>query len=110
MNDVDFEHRIRVFNTLIDRGGIETLFSDQKKMVMHSTASSLKDLILELADQCSKKELFLKDNTVYVIAANYRRPGILVLVNDADWELLGLEDYNLSNNDQITFISTLHGG
>jgi len=71
-------------------------------MVMHSAASSLGDLILELADQCSKKDLFLKDETV--------RPGILVLINDADWEIMGMEDYNLSENDSITFISTLHGG
>jgi ubiquitin related modifier 1 len=39
-----------------------------------------------------------------------RRPGILVLINDADWELEGMEEYVLQHNDRITFISTLHGG
>ncbi len=40
----------------------------------------------------------------------YRRPGILCLVNDTDWELEGKEDAVLSNKDEIGFISTLHGG
>jgi molybdopterin converting factor small subunit len=39
-----------------------------------------------------------------------RRPGILVLVNDADWELEGEGDYELKDGDEIVFISTLHGG
>ncbi|KAF3821042.1 hypothetical protein GH733_011195 [Mirounga leonina] len=41
---------------------------------------------------------------------SHRRPGILVLVNDADWELLGELDYQLQDQDSILFISTLHGG
>ena len=39
-----------------------------------------------------------------------RRPGILVLVNDADWELEGGPDYELQPKDDILFVSTLHGG
>ena len=39
-----------------------------------------------------------------------RRPGILVLVNDTDWELEGELDYRLEDGDEIVFISTLHGG
>ena len=35
---------------------------------------------------------------------------ILVLVNDADWELCGALDYVLRPNDSLCFISTLHGG
>ncbi|UKJ90783.2 ubiquitin-related modifier 1-like protein [Theileria orientalis] len=38
------------------------------------------------------------------------RPGVLVLVNDVDWELLEKERTELENNQNITFISTLHGG
>ena len=41
---------------------------------------------------------------------NCRRPGILVLVNDADWELEGEDQYELKRNDNILFVSTLHGG
>lgn len=47
-------------------------------------------------------ELFMQGDSV--------RPGILVLVNDTDWELLGELDYELQENDNISFISTLHGG
>lgn len=41
---------------------------------------------------------------------NFRRPGVLVLVNDADWELEGEDKYELKKNDNILFVSTLHGG
>lgn len=41
---------------------------------------------------------------------DFRRPGILVLINDADWELEGELEYELRDRDQIVFISTLHGG
>jgi hypothetical protein len=33
-----------------------------------------------------------------------------VLVNDADWELSGLDDSPLTDGDRLAFISTLHGG
>ena len=39
-----------------------------------------------------------------------RRPGILVLINDSDWELEGEGSYQLQPGDEIVFISTLHGG
>ena len=38
------------------------------------------------------------------------RPGIIVLVNDTDWELLDTVDYKVEEKDVIAFISTLHGG
>jgi ubiquitin related modifier 1 len=41
---------------------------------------------------------------------NYSRPGILVLINDADWELEGEDKYELQHGDNIIFVSTLHGG
>ncbi|XP_011212757.1 ubiquitin-related modifier 1 homolog [Bactrocera dorsalis] len=49
-----------------------------------------------------RPELFIQDDSV--------RPGILVLVNDTDWELLGELEYEIQPNDNILFISTLHGG
>lgn len=46
-----------------------------------------------------------------VLTAHHRRrPGILVLINDADWELEGEEAYEIQNGDNILFVSTLHGG
>ena len=38
------------------------------------------------------------------------RPGILVLINDADWELEKENNYQLQQDDNILFVSTLHGG
>lgn len=42
--------------------------------------------------------------------AVHSRPGILVLINDTDWELEGELDYQIQQGDEIVFISTLHGG
>lgn len=39
-----------------------------------------------------------------------RRPGILVLINDCDWELRDELDGDLEDGDLVVFISTLHGG
>ena len=39
-----------------------------------------------------------------------RRPGVLVLVNDCDWELSGQLETTIEDKDVIVFISTLHGG
>lgn len=44
------------------------------------------------------------------ICVTYSRPGILVLINDADWELEGEAAYVLQPKDNILFVSTLHGG
>lgn len=33
----------------------------------------------------------------------------MVLINDADWELEGEEEYIIKEGDRLTFISTLHG-
>ena len=49
-----------------------------------------------------KEEMFVANGTV--------RPGIIVLINDTDWELEGTNDYAIENKDIIAFISTLHGG
>ncbi|EMD37016.1 hypothetical protein CERSUDRAFT_84030 [Gelatoporia subvermispora B] len=50
----------------------------------------------------ARPELFLEHGTV--------RPGILVLLNDADWELEGEGAALLHDKDEVVFISTLHGG
>ncbi|XP_049273570.1 ubiquitin-related modifier 1 homolog isoform X2 [Rhipicephalus sanguineus] len=89
-------------------GGAELLFGNQKK---HDVAvrsghekCTLSDLIMWLKTNLlrGKEELFVQGNTV--------RPGILVLVNDTDWELQGGLDCEVKPNDTVLFISTLHGG
>ncbi|XP_050539863.1 ubiquitin-related modifier 1 [Daktulosphaira vitifoliae] len=89
--------------------GLQTLFNNVKKhnvilpIKEHWTLGSLlfwiKDNLLADKEKCN---LFIKGNTV--------RPGIIVAINDQDWELLGNLDYQIKTNDNITFISTLHGG
>lgn len=56
------------------------------------------------------RENLLKERPELFIQGESVRPGILVLINDADWELMGELDYTLQNQDNVVFISTLHGG
>ncbi|CAG9771024.1 unnamed protein product [Ceutorhynchus assimilis] len=89
-------------------GGAELLF-DNKKHYDISLPSKEKpwiigDLLFWLKEHLLKErpDLFLQDNSV--------RPGILVLINDTDWELMDTVNYEIQLNDCIMFISTLHGG
>ncbi|XP_061763403.1 ubiquitin-related modifier 1 [Nerophis ophidion] len=52
----------------------------------------------------------LKERPHLFVQGHSVRPGILVLINDADWELMGELDYRLQEQDTVVFISTLHGG
>merc|ERR1711915_1023487 len=89
-------------------GGAELLFDkvDRHEVNLPDTGAewTLKSLIVWIRDNLLKErpELFMQGETV--------RPGILVLVNETDWELLGELEYVLQNKDVVTFISTLHGG
>ncbi|KAK4546369.1 Ubiquitin- modifier 1 [Oleoguttula mirabilis] len=95
-------------------GGLELLFSNQRKhkVSIPSTSdattgqpSNVAFLIKWLCDNLMRdprKEMFVLDDTA--------RPGILVLINDADWELEGEEKYELQAGDEVVFVSTLHGG
>jgi ubiquitin related modifier 1 len=56
------------------------------------------------------KEQHLKERPELFMQADNVRPGILVLINDADWELCGGIDYQVQRKDTLCFISTLHGG
>ena len=47
---------------------------------------------------------------LFVKGSETVRPGVLVLVNDADWELCGGCRARVGAGDRVTFISTLHGG
>lgn len=56
------------------------------------------------------KKNHLKEKEEMFVSGNSVRPGIIVLVNDTDWELLETINYKVGDNDNIAFISTLHGG
>ncbi|KAL1517414.1 hypothetical protein ABEB36_001181 [Hypothenemus hampei] len=88
-------------------GGAELLFDNKKHYdveLPENTEWTLGRLLFWLKDNLLKErpELFLQDNSV--------RPGILVLINDTDWELMDTVKYEIQPNDSILFISTLHGG
>lgn len=89
-------------------GGLEQLFDDKSELDLHFEEKevSLHTVIERLASICEKLRsdvtLFLQDGLV--------RPGVLVLINDSDWELLDKEDTILTDSDVVLFNSTLHGG
>lgn len=63
----------------------------------------------------SKLLLWIQNNLIVehsdmFMVGKFLRPGIIVLINKVDWELLGHLDYEIEDNDTITFVSTLHGG
>nr|XP_042101574.1 ubiquitin-related modifier 1 isoform X2 [Ovis aries] len=94
--------------TGLKRGGAELLFDGVKKHQVTLPGQEepwdIRSLLVWIKKNLLKErpELFIQGDSV--------RPGILVLVNDADWELLGELDYQLQDQDSVLFISTLHGG
>ena len=99
--------------TVTFSGGLELMFSNKAthdinipSNIPGSTQSAnvkylLKYLCEELM-QDTRKELFVVDESI--------RPGVLVLINNTDWELEGEEEYVIQPKDTILFVSTLHGG
>ena len=77
-------------------GGLELMFENKKSRELNlklpddaSETLKLEDVIEELRKNHlkEKEELFIQAGTV--------RPGIIVLVNDTDWELLDNEKYEM---------------
>ncbi|CDR47710.1 CYFA0S36e00672g1_1 [Cyberlindnera fabianii] len=93
-------------------GGLDVIFESERyhKVKLNEKDDGspliLRDLIHHISTKMIKDEkdvcVFLENGTI--------RPGILTLINDADWELEGEEEYELESGDVISFTSTLHGG
>lgn len=66
--------------------------------------TTLRKLLFKIKEELIRErpEMFLSGSSV--------RPGVLVVINDTDWELCGKEEYQIQDGDHISFISTLHGG
>ncbi|KAJ4952817.1 hypothetical protein NE237_029649 [Protea cynaroides] len=71
--------------------------AEKGKLTMRNLLSWIRTNLIK-----ERPEMFMKGDTV--------RPGVLVLVNDCDWELTGQLDTTLEEKDVVVFISTLHGG
>lgn len=87
-------------------GGLEHLFGNRKHIAIDAPESvaTVGDLI-----QWIRKTLVRERHDMFVQGANIR-PGVLVLINDVDWELEDTVRYEVRDGDSFAFISTLHGG
>ncbi|XP_054159720.1 ubiquitin-related modifier 1 homolog [Oppia nitens] len=90
-------------------GGTELLFGNTRQLTIKLDKIADKRCDLQQLIDCLKTD-HLKERPELFVIGNTVRPGILVLVNDVDWELLGQLQYQLKHNDRVLFISTLHGG
>lgn len=79
-------------------GGAELLFGKTRQHNVELPTGDFKWTIGKLLNWIKdnllqeRPELFLKDPSASQLDV---RPGILVLVNDSDWELLGQTDYEI---------------
>ena len=85
-------------------GGLDMLFNAKQLEVDIPDDTNIRKLIELLRDEHIKRdrELFATGSKI--------RPGVLILVNDVDFEVLESYDYKLKQNDTVLFVSTLHGG
>jgi ubiquitin related modifier 1 len=87
-------------------GGLEYLFDNQKRVEVEvpTAVATMGDLI-----QWVRKTLVRERHGMFM-QGTHIRPGVLVLINDTDWELEDTVNYRIVSGDSIAFISTLHGG
>lgn len=87
-------------------GGTELLFDNKKSLDLELNGNEwdINKLIKHLCQN------FIKERVELFSSGDKIRPGILILVNEVDYEILGGESYVLKDGDSVLFISTLHGG
>ena len=94
-------------------GGMETLFGGVPQLNIELDSQlSLGQLIKHIKDNYLKEreELFIQTEKSTADDSDTVRAGIIVMINDTDWELLDTTEYSVQDGDVISFISTLHGG
>lgn len=89
-------------------GGTELLFDKQKLIELEFQPDNEEWTISRLIKHLGEK--YVKERTELFANGDKIRPGILVLVNEVDYEVLGKDKYVLKDKDSVIFISTLHGG
>ena len=90
-------------------GGCELLFNNEASLSLVNVVpvnTSVTELIALLKRDYiqDRPELFVDASGANV------RPGILVVVNGCDVEVMGGVEHVLEDGDEVEFISTLHGG
>ena len=87
-------------------GGLELLFDKKKdfEIELNKNQCIIKDVIISMLNKIKgNSNLFASQDGII-------KPGIIVLYNDADWEIYEKEETKVEDKDTISFISTLHGG
>lgn len=93
-------------------GGAESLFNMQKEFDIQVPNGSRPLLVSDLLQYVVANLLSDKSRSHLLVDKSGEdvRPGILVLINEVDWELLQGPKTVLEDGDVVSFISTLHGG
>ncbi|KAL2118356.1 hypothetical protein VTJ04DRAFT_8016 [Mycothermus thermophilus] len=93
-------------------GGLEMLFDNKRRheVTLPAVDSAGKPVTMAFLIDYLCTNLMKDPRVDLFVLDKHIRPGILVLINDADWELEGEEAYELQPRDNILFVSTLHGG
>lgn len=87
-------------------GGLDAITSTKSKSVdFDAPVSTIGELIGWI-----RRNHVREKHDFFAYGDGALRPGVLVLVNETDWELEGKTAYHLRHGDRIAFISTLHGG
>ena len=89
-------------------GGTELLFDKAKSLDVKLKNDRQDWTISKLIKHLSEDHI--KERVELFSVGDKIRPGILILINNVDFEILGGYDYRLKPSDNILFISTLHGG
>lgn len=66
---------------------------------------TLREVLVRLHDSLGEASKEIFNGSSFKI-----RPGILILVNDAVYDVVGGLDYVVSEGDEIVFLPTVHGG
>ncbi|KAJ2057368.1 Ubiquitin- modifier 1 [Coemansia sp. S146] len=92
--------------------GMELLMRDKETALDHvfeinvkAEPMNMKDLIKYVGETLvldGKQSAFSREESIC--------PGIMVIINECDWEVMDELEYVLQDNDVVEFISTLHGG
>jgi ubiquitin related modifier 1 len=87
---VEFRYlNIRNFHPFSFSGGLELMFENQKTL---NVELAEEQVTVERLIDILKKD-YLKEKPEMFVAGNSVRPGIIVLINDTDWELLDTTNY-----------------
>ncbi|KAK3126980.1 hypothetical protein QOZ80_7AG0566360 [Eleusine coracana subsp. coracana] len=96
--------------TLEFGGGLELLLENSTKVHKVEVHPKDGDSKLNMKGLLSwVKSNLIKERPEMFVKGDSVRPGVLVLINDCDWELCGGLDAELEEKDVVVFISTLHG-